>query len=118
MRIRSLFPAIVVLFVISSGAFGAGKEATVTGEVIDNYCFLQMGVRGESHRQCGIECARKGMSVALLEDKTNKLYVLLPDKDKTALPEAVIEKMGRKATITGMQFSSGGSQFLTVATVK
>jgi len=34
------------------------------------------------------------------------------------VPKAAIDKMGRQATITGKVFSVGGSQFLTVETVK
>lgn len=101
----------------------AGKEVkegtlTVTGELIDTFCFASMGAKGESHRQCAIECAKKGIPVGLLEDKTGKVYVLLPAKDKSPLPDAVIDKMGRKATVTGKMYMSGGTPFLTVESVK
>jgi hypothetical protein len=101
----------------------AGKEVkegtlTVTGEVIDTFCYAAMGAKGESHRQCGIECAKKGIPLGLLEDKTGKVYVLLPAKDKSPLPDAVIDKMGRKATVTGKSYTSGGTPFLTVESVK
>jgi len=101
----------------------AGKEVkegtlTVTGEVIDTFCYASMGAKGESHRQCGIECAKKGIPMGLLEDKTGKVYVLLPAKDNTPLPDAVIDKMGRKATISGKTYMSGGVSFLTVESVK
>lgn len=101
----------------------AGKEVkegnvTVTGEVVDTFCYASMGAKGESHRQCGIECAKKGIPMGLLEDKTGKVYVLLPAKDNTPLPDAVIDKMGRKATISGKTYVSGGVSFLTVGSIK
>ena len=99
-------------------ARGDAKDVSVTGEVIDTYCYATMGAKGEGHRSCGIECAKKGIAVGLLEEKTDKVYVLLPNKDKGTLPDAVIDKMGRKATITGHTYMSGGSQFLTVESVK
>jgi hypothetical protein len=34
------------------------------------------------------------------------------------LPKSVIDKMGRKAQITGRTFVVGGSQFLTVDSIK
>jgi len=86
--------------------------------VIDTYCFALMGAKGESHRQCAIECVNKGIPAGLLEDGTNKVYVLLPNKDKSPLPKTVIDRLGRKATITGKVYSSGGSQFLTVESIK
>jgi len=96
----------------------AAETVTVTGEVIDTYCYALMGVKGESHRQCAIDCIKAGIPAGLLEDGTNKVYVLLPNKDKTGLPKGVIDKAGRKATITGKVYASGGSQFLTVESVK
>ncbi len=96
----------------------AAETVTVTGEVIDTYCYALMGVKGESHRQCAIDCIKAGIPAGLLEDGTNKVYVLLPNKDKTGLPKGVMDKAGRKATITGKVYASGGSQFLTVESVK
>ncbi len=95
-----------------------GESATVTGEVIDTFCFASMGAKGESHRPCGIECAKKGIPVGLLEEKTNQVYILLPAKDKGTLPPELIDKMGRKATVTGKIYKNGGSQFLTVESVQ
>ncbi len=97
---------------------GAADTVTVTGEVIDTYCFALMGAKGESHRQCGIDCVNAGIPAGLLQDGTNKVYVLLPNKDRAGLPKGVIDKMGRKATITGKVYTTGGSQFLTVDSVK
>lgn len=96
----------------------AAEKVTVTGEIIDTYCFALMGAKGESHRQCAIECVQKGIPAGLLEDGTNKVYVLLPNKDKAPLPKAVIDKMARKVTITGKVYTSGGSQFLTIESIK
>jgi hypothetical protein len=96
----------------------AADTVTITGEVIDTYCYALMGAKGESHRQCAIDCIKAGIPAGLLEDKTNKVYVLLPNKDRAGLPQSVIDKIGRKATITGKVYASGGSQFLTVDSVK
>jgi hypothetical protein len=96
----------------------AQQAATVTGEVVDTYCYGLMGAKGESHRACGISCAKAGIPMGLLQDGTDKLYVLLPNKDNSPVPAAVMDKMGRKATITGKIYSKGGSQFLTVESIK
>lgn len=96
----------------------AADSVTVKGEVIDTYCYSLNGAKGEGHRKCGLECVEKGIAVGLLEDGTNKVYVLLPNKDRSPVPKAVIDKMGRQATITGKTVTVGGSQFLTVESVK
>jgi hypothetical protein len=96
----------------------AVDTVTVTGEIIDTYCFTLMGAKGESHRQCAIECVQKGIPAGLLEDGTNKVYILLPNKDKSPLPKAVIDKMAKKVSITGKMYANGGSQFLTIESIK
>jgi hypothetical protein len=99
--------------------YAVEKTVTVKGEVIDTYCYSTMGAKGESHRQCAIDCFKAGIPAGLLENSTNKVYVLLPNKDKTSLPQsAILEKMGRQAIITGKVYVSGGSQFLTVESIK
>ena len=106
-----------LLMALSCLAFGA-DTVTVKGEVIDTYCFALMGAKGESHRQCAIDCIKAGIPAGLLEEGTGKVYVLLPNKDKTGLPKDVMDKCGRTATITGKVYTSGGSQFLTVESIK
>jgi hypothetical protein len=96
----------------------AAEAVNVTGEIIDTYCYSLMGAKGESHRQCAIDCVKAGIPAGLLEEGTNKVYVLLPNKDKSPLPKAVLEKMARKVTITGKVYTVGGSQFLTIESVK
>lgn len=96
----------------------AAENVAITGELIDTYCFALMGAKGASHRQCAIDCAKKGIPVGLLEDGTNKVYVLLPNKDKTPLPKGVIDKMAEKVTVTGKVYTTGGSQFLTIESIK
>ena len=107
-----------VLIVSSTIIAYSAESVTITGEIIDTYCFALMGAKGESHRQCAIECVKKGIPAGLLEDGTNKVYVLLPSKDKSPLPKAVIDKMAKKVTITGKTYVSGGSQFLTIESIK
>jgi len=96
----------------------AAEPVKVTGEIIDTYCYSLMGAKGESHRQCAIDCVKAGIPAGILEDGTNKVYVLLPNKDKSGLPKEVLEKMARKVTITGKVATVGGSQFLTVESIK
>jgi len=95
----------------------AAETVTVKGEVIDTYCYALMGAKGESHRQCAIDCVKAGIPAGLLEEGTGKVYVLLPNKDKTGLPKGVIDKMGRMATVTGKVYTSDGSNFLTVESI-
>jgi hypothetical protein len=113
-RILAGLLMVVVGVVVAHSA----DTVTVTGEIVDTYCYALMGAKGPSHRECAIECVKKGIPAGLLEDGTNKVYVLLPNKDRSPLPPAVIDKMAQKVTITGKTYASGGSQFLTIESIK
>src|SRR5262245_7737638 len=97
---------------------GGEKDVSVTGEVIDTFCYAGMGARGTGHKQCAIDCAHKGIPVGLVEKGSEKIHILLPTKDKTALPDDVINKMGETVTVTGHPITKGGVAFLTVESVK
>jgi len=117
----ALFAGFVTLLLVLGGlsqVYAQTQAVTVKGEVIDTYCYALMGAKGESHRQCAIDCVKAGIPAGLLEEGTGKVYVLLPNKDKTGLPKGVIDKMGRMASITGKVYTSGGSNFLTVESIK
>ncbi len=96
----------------------AADSVKVTGEIIDTYCYGLMGAKGGSHRQCAIDCVKVGIPAGILEDGTNKVYVLLPNSDMSPLPKEVLEKMAQKVTITGKIYVVGGSQFLTIESIK
>jgi hypothetical protein len=97
---------------------GGEKDVQVTGEVIDTFCYSTMGAKGTGHKQCGIDCAKKGIPVGLLEKGSEKVHILIPNKDKTALPDDVVNKMGETVTVTGHPYTKGGVAFLTVESVK
>lgn len=92
--------------------------ATITGEVIDSFCYAKVGIRGPAHAACGIKCARKGVPVALLEEKTRRVYVLLAPKDAEPVPPALVNQMGRVVVVEGDLVVKGGTTFLVVRSFK
>ncbi|MEO8603884.1 MAG: hypothetical protein ABI629_15015 [bacterium] len=107
-----------LFLVVGTVAVARAETETVTGEIVDTFCYSAMGAKGASHRQCAIDCAKKGIPLALLENGTNKIYVLLPNKDKTALPDEVTKKIAEQVSITGNVHATGESNFLTVESIK
>jgi hypothetical protein len=95
----------------------AADSDKVTGEIIDTYCYSMAGARGEGHRKCALECVKKGIPAGLLEEGTNKAYVLLPKKENSGYPKAVFDNMARKVTITGKMVAKGDSQFLAIESI-
>lgn len=83
---RSLLLAIVAFAYIIAARTSAAAPATVTGEVVETYCWAVHQVGGTGHAQCGIECAKRGLPVALYDAKSRTAYILLPARDKASLP--------------------------------
>jgi type 1 fimbria pilin len=108
----------VSLMMAVSGTVFAADSVTVVGEVIDTNCYAVSGAKGEAHRECGRNCIKKGSPAGLLENGTDKVYVLIPKKPLASLPKTVVEKVAKQVSITGKVYTVGGSQFLTVESIK
>ena len=117
-KITILSMFIVVLMILSGSIQIYGADTVkVTGEIIDTYYYTLMGAKGEGHRNCAIACIKKGIPAGLLEDGTNKVYILLPNKEGSSLPDSVVEKVARIVTITGKVYMNGGNQYLTIESI-
>ena len=84
-----------------------GKASTVTGEVVDVSCYLQLGKRGDAHVACGTRCINNGQPIGLLDAKDN-LYLLFaeehhPRRDgQVTLKDAFLPLLAKQVTVTGM----------------
>ena len=56
-----------------------GKAATITGEVVDVSCYMQLGKRGEAHVACGSKCIAAGQPIGIL-DADDNLYIVMPEE--------------------------------------
>lgn len=92
----------------------ADAPATATGEIVETYCWVVHQVGGTGHAQCGIECAKRGLPVALYDQKSRKAFILLPARDKGSLPAGLVAAMGQRVTVHGELVTRGGLQFLVV----
>ena len=96
-----------------------GKPASVTGEVIDVSCFLQMGKRGEKHIACGTKCIQNGQPIGIVDDK-GLVYVLFaeahdPRRDGQAdLKATFLPYLAKRVTVNGMVEESKGTRALYV----
>jgi hypothetical protein len=93
-------------------------EKAVTGTLEDSFCYVVTGSQGASHKPCAMGCAKKGIPVALVQTGTDKMFILLPAKNDTSLPDDVINNMESQVTVTGDEYDKGGISYLTVNSVK
>lgn len=96
-----------------------GKAVSVVGEIVDLSCYLQVGKRGDKHRDCGQKCVRNGQPVGLLT-KDGTVYLLCdeehdPRRDGlTAFRQAAVEQMAHIVTVHGTATEVGGQKAIFV----
>jgi type 1 fimbria pilin len=61
-----------------------GDKVTLTGNVIDVYCYSTMGAQGAGHKQCALACAKAGEPLAIL---TSDGTIYMPVSNKPADPQ-------------------------------
>jgi hypothetical protein len=113
---RSASFALLLLFAaafLTLRSSGATSQTTITGELVETYCWGKIRVGGPSHAQCAIQCAKRGIPVAVIDEKTRKDLVLMPGKHEATLSPKLIAAMGKKVTIRGELVKRGQNRYLT-----
>jgi hypothetical protein len=97
----------------------SGKVATVTGEVVDVSCYLQLGKRGEAHIACGTKCIANGQPIGIVDAEDN-LYIVMaeehhPRRDgQVELKTVLGPLLAKRVTLTGMMTDMKGYRALFV----
>ena len=97
----------------------SGKAVSITGEVIDVSCYLQLGKRGDAHVACGTKCLNNGQPIGLL-DKQDDIHILFPEEHhprrdgEVDLKSVFIPLLAKTVTVTGMETQMKGYKALFV----
>src|SRR5438552_3846733 len=102
---RRTFVAVSVLALLIGGARLSsaqpkGERATIKGEVVDLWCYLEGGDRGPAKKDCATACAKAGNPIGVLDAKGN-LYVTAGLKDHQPAQTLLLGKMSREVTVSG-----------------
>ena len=94
-----------------------GVARTLVGEVVDPACYLVNGAHGDGHKECATACAKAGQTLAILERKTNKLYLLVTDHPGDDPNKNVMDYIAQTVTVKGKAYSRGGVTGFMVVSV-
>ena len=94
-----------------------GERVTVTGEVVEMWCFLEAGDRGAAKKACATACAKAGNPIALVDDK-GRLFVLAGLKSHQPAQELLLDKMSERVTVTGTLVKNPNAQMIYIDTVR
>jgi hypothetical protein len=110
---RVLAAAVLALAMLSGAA--RAKPVTVTGEVIDSWCYLTeiMYPLGTAHHQCAIWCAAGGIPVGILADD-GTVYILLSlgGRGESVADPALLALQTHRVTLEGQAFARDGMNYL------
>jgi hypothetical protein len=119
---KSIILALAV-FIVSGIALAQqnGKQITIVGEVVESQCYvtgLNGPGKGLSHKECALKCAKGGIPLSILEDKTGTLYLAGQSKiAMTGANELLIPFIAEKVKVTGRLFEKGGMKMLLISKV-
>lgn len=95
----------------------AGTPVTVSGEVIDSWCYLTeiMYPLGTAHHQCAVWCAAGGIPVGILaEDGTPYILLSFGGSGDSVADPAVMELQTHQVVVSGQAFERDGMHYLLV----
>ncbi len=112
--------AAVLLAAAWSGPAAAAKRVTITGELIDTWCYVTEIMYGEgtAHHQCAVWCAVGGIPVSVRGDDGNVYMVLkVEDDDSNVANPRIINSQTHQVTVDGDLYERDGVRYLVVTQV-
>src|SRR5262245_54985425 len=118
---KTVIAAALVIAVINGGvtlfAQPKGEKVTVSGEVVEMWCYLEAGDRGAAKKACATACAKAGNPIALLDTK-GQLYVLAGLKSHQPAQELLLGKMSEQVTVTGTLVKNPNVQMIYIESIR
>lgn len=105
------------MFLSSALVLAQDKPATITGTVVDTYCFIAMDMSGKGHKKCAEACAKNGAPIGILEERTGTIYLAQSQKDMMYAPPLLVEYLEEKVTVKGKVHEKGGMKVILVESV-
>lgn len=96
------------------------KSTTIIGEVVDTRCYIgdDQDQKGAKHKACAEKCAKVGAALGILQEKTNKLYLIMPKEDGENPNTEFIPFIAKNVLVSGKVFEVGGMKAIIPSAVK
>ena len=104
----------------AAAADGGPERVTVTGELIDSWCYISgiMFAEGTAHHQCAVWCAVGGIPVGVKADDGTVYTVLRVEGDDTSVANPrLITIQSHEVTVDGDLYRRDGVNYLLVTEV-
>jgi hypothetical protein len=91
---------------------------SIVGEVVDPACWIVNGAKGPTHKECAIACAKAGQVLGIVENKTQKFYMIANDKPGEDPNKGLIDYVGQIVLVKGRVYSRGGATGIKITSVE
>lgn len=96
---------------------GKGKAVSLVALVVDTGCYLSHDSKGPGHLKCAEACAKAGVPLALLEEKTGVVYLPVAVDHKNQ-NERLLPFLEKRVKVTGTAMDKGGMKGIALKTIE
>jgi len=110
----------IFLAVASPARADQPRRVTITGEVIDPWCYLSeiMWATGSAHHQCAIWCARGGVPVGILGEDEQVYIVLRVEDDADVIGNhGIMRIQTNEVVVEGDLYERDSIKYLAIDTI-
>ena len=90
------------------------ETKTLQGEIVDPAAYLKTGAHGPEQEEMTYEAVDGGQTLALLEEKSGTLYLLLAEEPGEDPNELAYDYVNRKVKVMGTIFERAGLRGLVI----
>jgi len=110
--------ALVGLYAIAHPVAVGAQERTVTGEIVDPAGYLKDGHHGSDLVEQTYEAVDGGQTLAVLEDGTGTLYLLLAEQPGEDPNELAYDYVSQQVNVRGAVHERGGLRGIVAASIE
>jgi hypothetical protein len=112
-----LITIIAVISVVSLNAFSY-EIRTIRGEVVELGCYCTTCSKGEEHKSCAAKCMEQGEPSGILEEGTDKLYVIVSAEHDMNPSKKIAPYAAMVVEATGKVNERGGITTIDISDIK
>jgi hypothetical protein len=94
------------------------QQKTFVGHVVDLACYVGHGSIGEKHRDCATTCAKAGIPLAILDQKTQTLYLALAKNHHAPANADLMPFIERDVVVTGSIVEKDGMKAILLEKIE
>ncbi len=93
-------------------------KAAIVGHVVDLACSVGHGSIGDSHRECATSCAKAGVPLAILDQKSQTLYLPLAKNHHAPANADLMPFIEKDIRVTGSVIEKNGMKTILLESIE